>query len=441
MKKDIEVYCDNVMVTKNAKDIISDTDQLYSVGITEDSLWTLLTGYTKKESTIGNSAFELLLEVAKAGEKGINTMDLAQVTGQDPRSVTGRIKKINHLLTSSQLIYKGHVVKLLKLKKFNHDGGDDNPYINIRDHLATIVEVVKRSKNGIRQIIDLKRELKFDKEKRLSKAFIAAIAWLDEKEYLKKVLVVSPKNPAIKIRCVKYVKDIPDSKGSPTFEYDSNSADEDSISDNKTGLEDEESVEGLDNFNATDLLQNQGLVMEDKESAEKNRVLLNRFFPLQNQTYDIADKSGLKGISTMDVVNRITGKEFQRAFTKSSEYYLESLDKQKENTGDFRLFRIYDFEGKKKFFRLFTAQNFQKLTNAKDEISVAKGFDEPTKSDLDLKALNEDNFVPLNNTVRFTKNNEQQDVFFWHGDLKIPPNLKKIPNKNKRKRQVKGKCY
>ncbi|QID77883.1 RNA polymerase III transcription initiation factor complex subunit [Saccharomyces pastorianus] len=122
----------------------------------------------------------------------------------------------------------------------------------------------KTIKNGIRQIIDLKRELKFDKEKRLSKAFIAAIAWLDEKEYLKKVLVVSPKNPAIKIRCVKYVKDIPDSKGSPSFEYDSNSADEDSVSDSKAAFEDEDLVEGLDNFNATDLLQNQGLVMEER---------------------------------------------------------------------------------------------------------------------------------------------------------------------------------
>lgn len=199
MKKDIEVYCDNVMVTKNAKDIISDTDQLYSVGITEDSLWTLLTGYTKKESTIGNSAFELLLEVAKAGEKGINTMDLAQVTGQDPRSVTGRIKKINHLLTSSQLIYKGHVVKLLKLKKFNHDGGDDNPYINIRDHLATIVEVVKRSKNGIRQIIDLKRELKFDKEKRLSKAsFHCCDCMVGRKRVFKKSACGVPKESCYK---------------------------------------------------------------------------------------------------------------------------------------------------------------------------------------------------------------------------------------------------
>lgn len=64
--------------------------------------------------------------------------------------------------------------------------------------------------------------------------------------------------------------------------------------------------------------------MEDKENVRKNKVLLNRFYPLQNQAYDIADKSGIKGISTMDVVNRITGKEFQRAFTKSSEYYLES---------------------------------------------------------------------------------------------------------------------
>ncbi|CAI4238572.1 AAC_collapsed_G0000670.mRNA.1.CDS.1 [Saccharomyces cerevisiae] len=438
LKKDIEVYCDGAITTKNVTDIIGDANHSYSVGITEDSLWTLLTGYTKKESTIGNSAFELLLEVAKSGEKGINTMDLAQVTGQDPRSVTGRIKKINHLLTSSQLIYKGHVVKQLKLKKFSHDGVDSNPYINIRDHLATIVEVVKRSKNGIRQIIDLKRELKFDKEKRLSKAFIAAIAWLDEKEYLKKVLVVSPKNPAIKIRCVKYVKDIPDSKGSPSFEYDSNSADEDSVSDSKAAFEDEDLVEGLDNFNATDLLQNQGLVMEEKEDAVKNEVLLNRFYPLQNQTYDIADKSGLKGISTMDVVNRITGKEFQRAFTKSSEYYLESVDKQKENTGGYRLFRIYDFEGKKKFFRLFTAQNFQKLTNAEDEISVPKGFDELDKSHTDLKTLNEDNFVALNNTVRFTTDSDGQDIFFWHGELKIPPNSKKTPNKNKRKRQVKN---
>ncbi|CAI7035374.1 ASB_collapsed_G0000740.mRNA.1.CDS.1 [Saccharomyces cerevisiae] len=370
LKKDIEVYCDGAITTKNVTDIIGDANHSYSVGITEDSLWTLLTGYTKKESTIGNSAFELLLEVAKSGEKGINTMDLAQVTGQDPRSVTG----------------------------------------------PTIVEVVKRSKNGIRQIIDLKRELKFDKEKRLSKAFIAAIAWLDEKEYLKKVLVVSPKNPAIKIRCVKYVKDIPDSKGSPSFEYDSNSADEDSVSDSKAAFEDEDLVEGLDNFNATDLLQNQGLVMEEKEDAVKNEVLLNRFYPLQNQTYDIADKSGLKGISTMDKV-WISKKKIQ---------------------GGYRLFRIYDFEGKKKFFRLFTAQNFQKLTNAEDEISVPKGFDELGKSHTDLKTLNEDNFVALNNTVRFTTDSDGQDIFFWHGELKIPPNSKKTPNKNKRKRQVKN---
>lgn len=70
LKKDIEVYCDGAITTKNVTDIIGDANHSYSVGITEDSLWTLLTGYTKKESTIGNSAFELLLEVAKSGEKG-----------------------------------------------------------------------------------------------------------------------------------------------------------------------------------------------------------------------------------------------------------------------------------------------------------------------------------------------------------------------------------
>ncbi|GAX72458.1 transcription factor TFIIIC subunit [Saccharomyces cerevisiae] len=330
LKKDIEVYCDGAITTKNVTDIIGDANHSYSVGITEDSLWTLLTGYTKRSQ---------LLEILH----------------------------LNYFSKLPNQEKKGSILWIWR----------SNPYINIRDHLATIVEVVKRSKNGIRQIIDLKRELKFDKEKRLSKAFIAAIAWLDEKEYLKKVLVVSPKNPAIKIRCVKYVKDIPDSKGSPSFEYDSNSADEDSVSDSKAAFEDEDLVEGLDNFNATDLLQNQGLVMEEKEDAVKNEVLLNRFYPLQNQTYDIADK-------------------------------------------------------------LFTAQNFQKLTNAEDEISVPKGFDELGKSHTDLKTLNEDNFVALNNTVRFTTDSDGQDIFFWHGELKIPPNSKKTPNKNKRKRQVKN---
>ena len=133
--------------------------------ISEDRLYIFLTGYPKKECALGALAFALLVEIAKTKEDGINTMDLARKTSQDPRSITGRIKKLGNLVRGVQTIYKGHVVKDLKFHRFG--GGDEQKsYTSMRDSLPKIVEVVRNSKNGVRQLIDLKRELKFDKDKR-----------------------------------------------------------------------------------------------------------------------------------------------------------------------------------------------------------------------------------------------------------------------------------
>ena len=201
---------------------ITQYEESLQIGITDDRLWFTLTGHTKKEASVVGFAFDLLLEVAASKEKGINTMELARNTGQDPRSVTGRIKKFAHLVTTTQLVFKGHLVKLLRLNRFVTEK-PKKPYINIKQHLSDIVSTVKNSKNGVRQVIDLKREMGFDKEKRLSKAFTSAITWLDQQQYLKKVIVVSPTNPAIKIRCVQFLQDyIPeDMVGNEDFENDS----------------------------------------------------------------------------------------------------------------------------------------------------------------------------------------------------------------------------
>ena len=408
----------------------------YAMGITEDSLWKILTEYSKKESSIGRLSFDLLLEIAKSKEKGINTKDLAIVTKQDSRSITGRIKKLEHLVTGNQIVYKGHVVKLLRLNKFSDENNKEKPYVSMREHLPTIVDVVKKSKNGIRQIIDLKRELRFDQDRRMSKSFITAISWLDEKCYLKKVFVVSPSNATVKIRCVKYLRDYKlEDKFSNDFEYESDS-DDGVSSDERNNNELEDTLEDLSSLNATDILLGDGLMVEEDETNSlKQELLLNRFYPIQNQTYEIASQAGVSGISTMEVVEKITGRDYQRAFTKASEHFIETVGKQKKhNSTGQEIVRVYDFEGKKKFYRLFTKANFGKLTGTA-EVSSESRFSTTSNSKDDLATLNKRLFVPLNNTLRFLTTNGK-DQFFWNGSLKASINSNSIQRGRKRKSTV-----
>lgn len=404
-----------------------------SVGITEEKLWIILTGYTKKESNLGGAAFELLLEIAKSKDLGINTKDLATATKQDPRSITGRVKKLEGLICSVQMIYKGHVVKLLKLRKYAKLENNMKPYVNIREYLPKIVEIVKHSKNGVRQIIDLKRELKLDVDKRLSKSFIAAINWLTEKGHIKKVLVVSPTNTAVKIRCVKYLKDyIPEDRSTNDFDYETDFDDEASVDFDKTANADTDAYEGLDNFNATNLLQDDNLIVDEKNDTERNKFLLNRFFPVQNQTYDFADSSGLQGVSTMQLINKLTGPDYRRSFTKLTELYVKNVGKQSSTIRRYEIIRVYDFEGKKKFYRFFSGENFGNLTGS---VQPWRDVFEPIAAEnVTLSSLNKASFVPLSSTVRFIRR-EDQDIFFWNGELKVPPSVNAPALGRKRKHE------
>ena len=309
------------------EDVVKNADSV-QIGITDDRLWLTLTGHTKKEASVVGLAFDLLLEVAASKDKGINTMELAKNTGQDPRSVTGRIKKFSHLVTMNQLVYKGHLVKSLTLNRFVTEK-QKKPYVNIKQHLSEIVQVVKNSKNGVRQVIDLKREMGFDKEKRLSKAFTSAISWLDQQGYLKKVIVISPANPSIKIRCVQFVKSYFPEEVTGNNEFEDESADEDENEGDgdeggtgnddveKTSLDEEELMEGFDKVNATNILQDSNLVIQEAPS-EKKEVTINRFYPLQTQIYSMADKAGLTGISTLDLISKFVGPDYKRCFSKNT---------------------------------------------------------------------------------------------------------------------------
>ncbi|SCU87590.1 LAFA_0E07668g1_1 [Lachancea sp. 'fantastica'] len=402
--------------------------------ISEDKLYLFLTGYNKRECSVGGLAFELLLEIAKAKERGINTMDLARQTSQDPRSITGRVKKLGNLVTAVQTIYKGHVVKHLRFHKFSVREDDNSGYASMKDSLQSIVDVVKHSKNGVRQVIDLKRELKFDKNKRQSKAFIAAISSLDAAGFLKKVLVVSPSTPSLKIRCVKYLRDyVPEERSINDFEDESelDEENEDNAANDECIVEDEEKLNLMNADNASQLLQSKNLLVEEDTNSEPQRFLLNRFQPLQNQTFGLVDKEGTSGLSSMQCVTSLTGSDYKRSFAKCSEYFIDTVGKEKKDYEGFGLVKVYDFEGKRKFYRLFTKPFFRLL--ASEEGLDANSGMQPLQPQLDsLRDLSSKHFSPLSNTLRFIVD-EKGDHFFWNGELKAPANENAAPRGRKRK--------
>lgn len=455
---DIILMDSNGNVSKpQSDDDIDKLDDSFQVSISEEKLWWVLTGgYSKKDSSIGNAAFQLLMEIAHSKTKGINTIELAQLTKQDSRSVTGRIKKISHLVNSIQVVHKGHVVRNLKLRKFvsskdSMEGENPEQYVRMKDHLAEIVEIVKNSKNGVRQIADLRRQLKFDKNRRLARAFTTAIAWLDEKNYLKKVMVVSPTNSSITIRCVKYVKDyIPANEGGDINDYSDSDEQDMSNDEGDDDDDDEEPSESLDTSNAAKMLQGQEVILVQDQSNHNlanNGVKLNRFHPIQNQTFDMVEATGEKGMPTMDIVNIMTGKDYKRAFAKISDYFLVAKNSKSKSSGlkkdyNYQLTRLYDFEGKKKFFRLFTKDNFEALTQSQNkgfskesiERLANGGWKYPIKVQCNnIDSLTKENFQPLNATLRFTTTANGEQRFFWNGELDVPAseNAPKLGRKRK----------
>ena len=387
----------------------------YKLGITETKLWVTLTGYDQKECKIGNSAFELLLEIAKSRERGITTSDLTKKTRQDPRSVTGRLRRISHLISDVQKVHKGHLVKQVYLKKFYPGGKSNDKFTDSRSQMKPIIDRLKQSKNGIRQTSDLKRELNLDKNKQLSRAFTAALTWLDEKGYLEKVLVVSPTNPEVRIRCIRYVRDyVEESKNNTEY----NSSDEDDNDDEdveeegRDGDDEDDVLEGLDNFNATGVLQDQGLILERPTDSGQDKFLLNRFYPIQNQTYDLAAKSGTEGVPTPRVIRLVAGRDFRRNYTRFFEYFVNTVGKKPVVTSGLQLIRLYDFEGKKKFYRIFTKENFEKFTNVSTQTAI-KPLPALKYQKVDIVTLNKKSFSPLSGTLEYSLDEDGRESFFW----------------------------
>ena len=374
-----------------------------------------LTGISNNKkflSSLGEKPYELLQEIAKHGSKGIWAPTLTDVTGQDNRSLTGRLNKLEEwrLIYREKRFYtekKVHTNWIVHIKfastsekpedkqtkkKLDHTNEESNDpnkdeeneedsnisgYWTFRENLKNvIVESCKNAPHSVRVFRDLKRELRMHETRSLSNLFRAIVNVLHNKGLIEKVNIKDEETDRL-IYAIKYLKDPEDSKLNMETEFLEIPLLGDNGEDQEDGDDDE----------------------EDDDDEARFVPSFNIMFPLASQLYQYIYDSKLEGISTRQMLLLVFGQPrnrlVERFFEIFSSYQLKGLELQplrlypdeNDKTG---VVRIVDAEGKIKFYKYCARDSINSVTVKmhKKERPVLK-----TISDVDFKALNESLFV------------------------------------------------
>ncbi|CUM55726.1 unnamed protein product [Debaryomyces fabryi] len=315
-----------------------------------ETQWRYLTGVGNSKRLklqLGEYPFQLLCEIAKYGRDGIYAPDLCKATGQDPRSLTLRLRKLEELgFIIKKNVYNEKSSQHTSLcihKKFSEDeiesapsdfGEDFDSSRNVSKLKQFIMQSLKNAPNKLRGFKDLKSELKLDNGRSSGKFFRSIIEYLHKRGYAERLMVKDPNQTQL-VYCIKYIKDIP--------------KDADEISDY------------VDFFNELDDNPNQ----EDDDYENDAIPTFNTIFPLSNQLYQSILSTENNGATSMELIRNLTGLSDYRPIIKlldSLTSYVIDNGKPKalKNYSDAynktAIIRAYDFEGKFKFYRYFSTR-------------------------------------------------------------------------------------
>ena len=312
---------------------------------TNDTQWKYLTGLEvskKMKFQLGEKPFQLLIEIARYGADGILSADLCRATGQDPRSLPVRFKKLEELgFIKKKAIYDAKSRQHTNLcihSKF----AESNIQSPSQDFIASrnaykfrqyIVQSVKDAPNQLRGFKDLKKELKMDNSKSSHKFFGSMVEYLHSNGYVERLMVNEPESERL-VYCIKYIKDLPRDLYDVSDYID---IEQDDSNKSETNGEDE--------------------VVTDKVA------LINDFFPFSVQMYQQILSTGTSGAAAKEIIRNITGNSAYRPFARlldiMSSYVVDDNhnlvpiknypDVYDENS----IVRTYDFDGKFKFYRYF----------------------------------------------------------------------------------------
>lgn len=304
-------------------------------------------------ASLGELPFQLLVVIARHGSEGILNPELARESGQDARSLRLRLQKLEAAgLIRCTSVYqnKTHTTHSIHVK-FAVDGvvGKDSSEADedldssrdVGKLKAKIMDALKAAPNQLRGFLDLCKELKLDGLHLASKFFRSVCLKLHRTGYVEKLHVELPETKQ-RVYAIKFVKDLP--KGAEELaEYIDMNADED---------EDREGDEG----------EGEGESEGGSESLKEASPVLNRVFPIFHQIFQQVYSRGEKGITLGEVAKNLLGVSEYKPYTRiyeampayiSNSKNLKPSKKYVDPYDNYTLSKLYDNEGKLKFYRYF----------------------------------------------------------------------------------------
>lgn len=331
------------------------------------------------KSSLGELPFQLLIVIARHGADGILNADLARESGQDIRSLRVRLQKLElagFITTKSVYVDKKHTTHAVHTKfaapldeSFTVSaGGDDESLDSSRDVAKVkrhIVDALKAAPNQLRGFSDLRKELNLDSSVSANKFFRSICLKLHRQGYVEKLTVELPESTQ-RLYAIKFLKDIPKDA--------------------------EELTQDMDILNDND---------DDDEDIplEQPSPLLNRVFPVFNQIFYQIHKNKERGSTSGEVAKALLGNSDYRPYTRLFEVLpsylsngktLKSCKKTPDPYDKYTVSKLYDNEGKVKFYR-YTAAEF-----CKEDKSASKAKPAAKKtSQASLETLNRQLYVPI----------------------------------------------
>lgn len=343
----------------------------------EDTQWRTLTGRPKKNNPIGAFPFEALCVVAAAREDGATAVQITKQTGQDARSIFGRVNALMEQgLVSRFPYYAGHNTNLIVYRSFvaanrrklgittGNAASSGAAGVDIADFRTRLVDATCTAHNRIRQYLDLRDEMGCGKTRRLKSYFARAVRQLEANGYVKRVYVYPDPSKDEKYYCLKFLKPYVNTTDMAGVDEDD---DEEEEEEEEVEPEEEEKIMGsLDVMDDTE-----GLRMEDvgePTQPEENAHLIafNRFYPLINQIFNLTRIRGSHGIPAMELCRLTAGISYTRMFSRYLEGFAERTTKNKtvKNKSDpelqyLNLIRGLDVNARTKYYRYVTEMNYR----------------------------------------------------------------------------------
>ncbi|KAK9431564.1 hypothetical protein V1505DRAFT_367985 [Lipomyces doorenjongii] len=396
------------------------------VFVSQDLLWRTLTGAPKEGSSLGHYPFVLLCAITRAREAGITAIDVARVTKQDPRSLFSRVNVLSNLDLIKKypvVVKKGGKTTLLISTRFakadpvssNENTSAGTETVKLR---REIMEYLKVAKNGLRQRADLRKQLGMDTSRYKIKVFGRCVENLESKGYIRKVYVVRASDETGKKHsCLQFVKEYPDKEIFREEEIEFQEvAEEVAENDGEKSSDVEDASQELFEVSENDKIQ------EFHEESEQSPCF-NRFFPLENQVYDLVASKRTKGISSMELTRKCVGRDFSRIFNTVLTKFADtsgpdgSKSSQPRHLGQYAMVRGSDNTARVSYYRYFTLPAYRAFVqNSPDENWGEFGplISKSVYADLQLlsKRPNRSRHVP---EIGIGMNDEGEKIPAWHG--------------------------